>query len=289
MKDYDIPFSSDDTHRFLPLLISLMVGMAALLLCLGTSINGWVVDRHGSYTNNFTVDIPAQSDDGEAKISRVRDAVQKIPGVANVQQLSDDRIRQLLKPWFGSGDVIADLPLPAVLEVKLTSHMPLDYNVVQKELAAIVPGTQVDTRERWVSSFTEFAGALQALVTLLAIAIAIAMAVTISFASRASLHLHGRTVNLLHSMGAEDGYIASQFQREAFLLTLRGSLVGSVSAGLFYLLIGKYVASLQVASLPSLYMGLPHVALLLLLPLACGCVAWGATFVTVRRQLQKVL
>ena len=289
MTRYDIPFANDDTHRFLPWLIGLMVGMAALLLCLGTSINGWVLDSHASYSNSFTVDIPAQ-DDIAPKISRIRESLQKIKGLTGVEQLSDARMKEMLKPWFGSGDTMGDLPLPVVLDVMLDAKAQAPvYADLQKEFAAIAPGTQVDARERWVSTFAQFSGALQALVTMLAVTIALVMAVTISFASRASLHLHERTVNLLHSMGAEDDYIARQFQREAFMLTLRGALLGCAAAGVLYLFIGRYMASLQVATLPSLFMGFSHIALLLLLPVACGTVAWLATFVTVRRQLQKVL
>ena len=290
MTRYDIAFANDDTHRFLPWLIALMVGMAALLLCLGTSINGWVLDRHSDYSNSFTVDIPTQGDDMAAKLSKIRESLQKVKGIAAVEQISDARMKEMLKPWFGSGDAIQDLPLPIVLDVMLDAKAPApNYSELQKELAVIAPGTQVDARERWISSFAQFSGALQVLVTLLAVTIALVMAVTISFASRASLHLHERTVGLLHSMGAEDGYIARQFQREAFMLTLRGALAGCAVAGFLYLLIGRYMASLQVATLPSLLMGISHILLLLLLPVACGAVAWGAAYVTVRHQLQKVL
>ena len=268
-----------------------MVGMAALLLCLGTSISGWVVDSHTSYTSSFTVDVPSQGDGtGAAKIAKIHDTLQKLKGVTTVTELSDDRMRDMLKPWFGSGEGLDGLPLPTLLDVAFDPKMPApNYVDIQKELDAIVQGTQVDARERWVNSLSQFSDALQLLVSLLAVTIAMVMAVTISFASRASLQLHERTVGLLHSMGAEDSYIAGQFQREAFMLTLRGALAGCVVAAVLYLLVGRYMASLQVASLPSLKMGMSHVLLLVALPFSCGVVAWCAAYVTVRRQLQEVL
>ncbi|NBX04356.1 MAG: FtsX-like permease family protein [Alphaproteobacteria bacterium] len=289
MTRYDIAFSSDDTHRFLPWLIALMVAMAALLLCFGASINGWVVDRHGAYSSNFTVEIPAQDEDSAPKIDKIRDSLQKIKGVARVSQVSDEHMQELLKPWF-DGDMMKDLPVPAVFEVAMEPKAPApNYPELQKTLSDIIAGTQVDARERWVASFTQFSSALQSIVGGMAAVIALAMAVTIAFSSRASLHLHSQSVGLLHSIGAEDGYIASQFQREAFLLTLRGALIGCISAGALYVAAGHYVASLNVASLPSLAMTPLHLALLLVLPLLCGVVAWMTAYVTVRRQLQKVL
>lgn len=289
MTRYDIPFSGDDTHRFLPWLIGLMVGMATLLLCIGASINGWVVDSNSNYVHSFTVDMPAQ-EGADAKAAKLMDILKAIEGVASISRLGDEHMRQMLSPWFGGGEVVQDLPLPTVFDVRLKEGAPaLDYGKLQTQLAAIAAGTQVDARERWVASFSEFSEALRALVSALALTIVLVMSMTISFAARASLHSHGRTVALLHSMGAEDSYIARQFQREAFCLTLRGAAVGCVIAAMLYLLAGYYVSSLQVAALPSLAMHLSHYLLLVLMPLGCALVAWLAASLTVRHQLQKVL
>lgn len=290
-RQYDIPFATDDAHRFLPWLIGMMVGMAALMLCLVTSINGWIVTSHGSYSNNFTVDVPAISDERDAKILKIRDALRRMPGVTAVDQIGEEALRAQLKPWFGSGDVAQDLPLPTVLEVT-TDGKPGDadyYIQAQKTLSAIVPGTEVDAHERWVASFADFTSAVQAIVGGLAVMIIGVMSAMIGFAARASLKMHKRTVHLLHSIGAEDNYIAKQFQREAFLLAVRGGLAGCVIACVVYWIAGNYIASLHSAIIPSLALGLPHAGLLLLMPLGCGGVAWLATRVTMLRQLERVL
>ena len=68
----DIPFSGDDAHAFLPWVIGIMACLAALLLCLGLSFGGWIIENRGTYANSFTVDIPAAGDDLPEQISEIK-------------------------------------------------------------------------------------------------------------------------------------------------------------------------------------------------------------------------
>src|SRR4051812_33122677 len=112
----DIPFTTDDAHTFLPWVIGIMACLAALLLCLSLTAGSWIADRHAAYTGNFTVDIPA-SDDMEAQVTKIRAALQKLPGVQAVEQVSERRLKDMLKPWLGDSEAVDALPLPAVLDV----------------------------------------------------------------------------------------------------------------------------------------------------------------------------
>src|SRR5256885_381801 len=106
MKRSDIPFNADDAHAFLPWVIGIMVCMATLLLCLELTLGSWIIDRSATYANNFTVNVPAGGDDMPAKLSRIHDALEKIRGVTDVSQVSDSKLRDMLKPWLGSGETV---------------------------------------------------------------------------------------------------------------------------------------------------------------------------------------
>ncbi len=285
----DIPFSADDAHALLPWIIGVMACMATLLLCLGLTAGGWITDRHDSYTTRFTVTIPAGVDDLQVKLGKIEDALKKFPGVTGVAQVSESHLRGMLKPWLGNSDTMDGLPLPTVLDVTADGAAPIDYKTLQSKLAGIAAGTEVDAHERWVASFASFSAVTQYTIAVLAAFIVGALALMIAFTSRTALRLHARTVQLLHSIGAEDGYIARQFQREAFLLTLRGTAPGCFMAGLIYWAVGAYLDSLQAAMLPPLSVTGSHVLLLLLMPLACAGVAWLAARLSVLRQLQQAL
>lgn len=285
-----IPFAADDAHRFLPWLIGIMVGLVTLLLCLALTINGWILDRHGSYSNTFTVNIPASSDDIAPSVAKIEDTLKALPSAVMVTRINDSKLRTMLAPWFGSSDMVKELPLPTMYEVTLDEGAtPPDYKALQRTVNGLVPGTEVDTHEHWLTAFASFSAALQWLIGFLSGLIICAMALTIAFTSRASLKLHNSTVLLLYSIGAEDRYIARLFQNEVFQLALRGAVCGCLAAGVFYWIGGMYMSSLQSPQLPALSFTLKHVALLFLMPLICGGIALLSARVSVIRQLHRLL
>ena len=198
-------------------------------------------------------------------------------------------MRTMLKPWLGTGVETESLPLPFVFDITTSPTTKLDYKQLQTTLSAIVDGTEVDSHEAWVANFISFSSSLRSVMTALATLIIGGLALMIAFTSRASLKLHSRTVNLLHSIGAEDNYIMKQFQREALMITLRGTVPGCIVAGLAYWGAGFYMASLDSPVIPSFSMKASHIALLVIMPLACGLVSQIAARISVIKQLQRVL
>jgi cell division transport system permease protein len=290
LKRADIPFSADDTQRFLPWLVALMVGLAVLWLSLAVTLGHWVGARNDTYNQNFTVNIPAEAMKSADSLANLEGTLRRTVGVKEVTRLSSAELRELLSPWLGAITDSDDLPLPAVYEVSLTKQAAaFDINALKSTLAAIIPTAQIDTQEAWASTFASFTGGLQWLTALLASIMIGAMVLIIIFSSRASLKLHSRTVQLLHSMGAEDSYIAGQFQQEVFVLSLRGALAGSFIALALYWLIGFYLGSLGSSLLPTLDLYNGHALLVVIMPVLCSGIAWFAARYCVMKQLEKVL
>jgi cell division transport system permease protein len=284
----DIPFSADDSHRFMPWLIGMMAGLAALFLSLGLSVNHWVVDRHGEYSNSFTVNIPL--DDNQAdRVAKVQAALSKTPGVMQVTQVTDAKLKDMLKPWLGNSPM-DDLPLPSVLDVTLVpGASKLNYIGLQKGLTPLAPGVEVDAHERWVSTFSEFSYAIRFVTLVLALLVIFGMAMTIAFTSRAALKLHSKTVHLLHTVGAADDYIMRQFQQEAVRVALPGACVGVAAAAILYSAMGSYIGSLKISLVPPLGLTTEHFILFFLLPIVCAGAAWCVARFSIALQLQRTL
>ncbi len=288
----DIAFSSDDSHRFLPWLIGMMVALAALLLCFVVTINGWVIERHGDYTHNITVNIPVPDNEhapSDEAINKIISALEQSSGVMSVNRVEPEKLKKMLVPWLGENMANAELPLPIVLDVALKPGVTVDIPKLQAALDQLASGTEVDTHEAWVAAFISFSTAIRTVITMFAVLIVVSIGLMIAFTSRASLHLHSKAVNLLHSVGAEDKYIARQFQQEACALTMRGAGAGCAIAALGFWGMGQYMQSLGNSSIPSLAMGQTHFILLICVALACGLVAWTTARVSVMKQLKQML
>lgn len=287
LKRPDIPFSADDAHRFMPWLVGMMAGLATLFLSLGLSVDHWVSDRHVEYSRNFTVNIPA-SDNQAERVAKVQNVLSKTPGVLQVTQIPDFKLKEMLRPWLGNSPM-DDLPLPTVLDVTLTQNARLNPTGLQKGLSVLVPDIEVDAHERWMQTFSQFSSAIRTITFVLALLVICGMAMTVAFTSRAALKLHSKTVHLLHTIGAEDDYIMRQFQQEAVRITLPGAMAGVACAAILYSVVGKYIATLKLTLAPPLELSGLHFTLFILLPLFCAAAAWAVARISIALQLQRTL
>ncbi|MDX2073519.1 MAG: hypothetical protein SFX19_04030 [Alphaproteobacteria bacterium] len=286
----DFTFAKDDAHRFLPWHIGIMVALATFLLSLVLALGGWVGDHREDYTANISVILPGALENLDDKTARVKAVLGKEKSIAEVKQVSESNLRELLVPWIGNGDALLDMALPVVLDVTLKEDAaPLDEKSLQKALSDIEPTIELDTHNSWAEVFATFIRILQGLAVTLVATILGAMTLMIVFSARASLHLHQRTVDLLHAMGAEDGYIARQFQHEHFKIGLRAAAIGTAAAAFAYWGLGLCVAAIKAPVLPSFAFSQPHIALVLLMPLGCALVVRYTTRVSVLGQLREIL
>jgi cell division transport system permease protein len=285
----DIYFAGDDSHRFLPWLVGVMVCLAAILLNLGITVSGWIANQHTSYSSSFTVNLPASTENLERKLAEVNAKLKQTPGIASAVVMKESELLSLLSPWLGESSARGALPLPTVIDVTTAPNASIDYRILQKNLAEIAPGTELDAHEQWIATFASFASTAKWLLMSLAAVIVAAIAVMIAFTSRAALKLHGRTVQLLHAVGAEDNYIARQFQMDAFRMVLPAAFGGALLAVVLFFAISRYLASLPASILPAFSLNGEHAALLFFLPLSCGFLAWLVARVSVLRQLRRSL
>ena len=268
-------------------MIGLMSAMATLMLCLGLTLDTWMGPAAASLRDTLSVQIPAQANREQAE-KRVAAALERLPEARNVRLLSDTEVTALVRPWLGLDDAALNhLDLPAVFEVSLT-HQAGDASALQRQLNTLAPGTTVDTQAEWAEKFARLTHAVQIILYALAASIVAALTGMMVFTSRAAMKLHAGTVRMLHAIGADDSYIARQFQQNALALSLRGAVPGVCAAGLGYAALGFYISRLDAPALPPLTLTFHHLAMLAALPFACACVAWVAVRIATFAQLSHL-
>jgi cell division transport system permease protein len=223
--------------RMLPLLVAAMTFLAALALAGSAGAAALVRHWQTGAAAALTVQVPApatplpHAGDGvaETRLDRALATLHALPGVASVHALTTDELADLLRPWLGRGSGDLSLPLPAVIQVHLRGDAP-DVAEMQARLDGAVPGALVEGHGEWVQRLAVLARSLQACAFLaLAVVAAIAVAV-IMVATRAGLSARRDAIDIVHALGATDGYIADRFAGRATLLAALGAVGGALAA-----------------------------------------------------------
>lgn len=296
MKMKDLPLERDGSTRFLPWLVGFMVYLAALALTAGIAMQKLVLRWDQGLAGRLTVQLPppdsaspgAEGREVEARLAEVITLLQNTPGVTDAEALDRDEIAALLEPWLGDGVHDQDLPLPTLISVTLDPEAAPDLGALSARLTRVVPGAVIDDHQRWLGNLLDFAHTIETLAILIVIAVGGTAVITVVFVTRAGLSIHRRVIDLLHLIGAQDSYIARQFQGHALRLGLQGGSIGLVLALATILLIGHLVERSQAALLPDLSLSLAEWLLLALLPLATALVAMVTARITVLRNLSRL-
>jgi cell division transport system permease protein len=277
----DIPFTRDDSGRFIPRIIAIVMVLVTFMCLLSISLGESLKHSSDAQAGRVLVQIPAQ--DGQAEITqKVMGALSASSVFKQVEQMDDAQLKKQMQPWLGELDAFDALPIPNVIRIQWKKEDAGNVERLRNLLAPISSTIQVDAPSEWAANFARFSSLIQTVLLLLSGALIAAAITLLVFTATTSLKLHQRTVSLLHSIGAHDDYIAAQFQANAALLAFKGAAIGSLIALLLFAVVGFVIRSLNVAMLPDLGVGVAH--LLVVILLVCGaafigfCTARWATF-----------
>jgi cell division transport system permease protein len=288
----DLPLAADESSRFMPWIVALMVYLAALALA-GALVAQSAVERWSrNLLGSLTVEImPSDDSDPKAANVRVESATALLlgtPGVAAAEVLSDERIAGLLAPWLGSAD-LGELPLPVLIDVQLKPDATVDLAALGARLADAVPGARLDDHQRWLKRLVSLGRVVELVAAAVLVLIAAAAAAVTAFSTRTALAIHHGVIQVLHLIGAQDSYVARQFQAHALALALRGGLYG-LAAAAATILAAEYFGEPQDGGLgPGLSLALWQWAALLPLPLASGLIAMLTARATVLAALARMV
>jgi cell division transport system permease protein len=284
----DLPLRRDASGRFLPWIIALMVYLAAVggvaLIWLGDTLARW----DESLTSELTLQLPA--DTSTARIDMALGAVRQTKGVAWAYLLPPEETAKLLEPWLGNTVPIGSLPLPRLVDVRVEPNVPIDYTTLRQQLGSIVSGAQLDNNSTWLAGVRQFALRVEGFITAGVIVVTALIIAIIVFTARIGLAIHRSVIELLHLLGAQDSYIARQFQVHALGLGLRGGVIGGVAAAVTVIILGP-AAHMFALPVPIATYGILDWrlwVLWLLTGLAAGGVAMVTARITVLRQLARM-
>lgn len=283
----DLPFERDQSTRFLPWIVALMVFLGVLMFAGALVVAGTVQAWDSNLTGRMTVQVPdAVADD--ATTGRLLAMLRQTPGVTRAEVVPAETVAALLVPWLGEGAVESDLPVPALIDVELAPGARIDAARLSTRLAEAAPGTAVDDHRAWLSALIDLGRAVEALAFAILALIASAAVIAVVFTTRSGLAVHAAIIELLHQMGAHDRYIAGQFQLQAMMLAIRGGLAGAVAAAAVLVVIGWVASGVDAAFLPPLTLAPVEWIALLVVPVAAIAISMLTARITVLRALARM-
>ncbi len=279
--------------------LDVVIGVMAFLaaLALGASL---VADRaaegwRAGLSGRLTVQVlppehgapnPALAQETAAAL----DVLRSTDGVVHADEISQEETLKLVEPWLGSGAVIADLPLPRLIDATLVPGARIDLAALTQRLKQAAPDSVLDDHSHWIARLKGVADAvIWSAYGILAL-IAIATASAIAFATRAGLEAHHDIVSLLHQMGARAGFIARAFEWHYFVSALFAASVGGALAAAFFVAAGglESVGIEPVPFLPPLSLQPAELGWLIVVPLASAFIAWATARLSVLAALRRI-
>jgi cell division transport system permease protein len=268
-------------------LVGAMVFLASLALAGGLAVGQFAArwERGAGALMLVQVPDPAAASPAEGtRLEAVLQALRTLPGIARAAPVPAARLAELMQPWLGSAAGV--LPLPGLVEVTLARPGP-DPRLLAAALARAAPGAVAEDQGAHVAPLLAFAKSLTALSMGVAALVGLVAAAMVAFAVHATLAAQRATLEVLHSLGAADRWIAAAFARRAG----RQALAGSIAGGLLALPVLAGLATLAeplssgvrgLLAAPSLW--LPA----LLLPVPAWALARASAWITVQRWLSRL-
>ena len=283
---------------------SALVAVVAIMTFLASLITGAVMLVIGStaewqseVAREMTIQVrPIPNRPIDTEVAKAVTVARAASGVADVRPYSREDSARLLEPWIGTGLALEDLPVPRIIVVRLQSGAQPDRAALRAALAQQVAGATLDDHGGWVDRMRTMAGSAIAIgIAMLALMLT-ATVLSVAFATRGAMAANRPIVEVLHFVGARDGYIARQFQRHFLALGLKGGAIGGGAAialfALAQLLVDRFIGTTggeQIAALfGSFSIGALGYGLIGLQILVNAIVTAGASREVVNRALATV-
>jgi cell division transport system permease protein len=217
--------------RALIAVVGIMTFLASLTVGAVILVNHSAENWRSDVSSEITIQVrPAPSRNIDADVERVIAIAKGITGITGVKAMSKDESAALLAPFLGSGLKLDDLPVPRMIVATLASGTTPDLAQLRRALAAEVPPASLDDHRGWAGRMRAMANTVIAVgFAILALMLA-ATILSVSFATRGAMATNRPVIEVMHFIGARNGFIAGHFQRHFLVLGLQGGLAGGGAA-----------------------------------------------------------
>lgn len=219
-----------------------VVAIMAFLSCLTAGAVYMINDSASAWLRDVASEVTVQVTPGEggtdAAGKRANEIVQFLTGqngVRNVQLLTVAQSGELIQPWLGEVNGLGDLPLPRLIAVEIDKNDPPDITTLRAALTKRFPDATLDDHRAWQQQIKRVTGSLALGGLFVIVLMAAATVGIIVSAARSAIASNRDIVEVLNFVGAEERFIARQFELHFFKLGIKAGIVGALAAATVFL------------------------------------------------------
>ncbi|MHC1547846.1 cell division protein FtsX [Phyllobacterium sp. K27] len=223
----------------LMIVIAIMTFLACLTVGAVSLVQTTAATWQSQISTEATIQIrPVEGQDMEAMLAEASRIAQGFAGVKSTRIIDRDATARLLEPWLGTGLDIDELPVPRLVVVTLDEASPPDFAALRSMLVGQIPAASFDDHRTWVDRLVSMARSTVLIGTGVLSLVVAATILTVIFATRGAMAGNGHIIEVLHFIGAEQKFVARQFERHFFWTALKGAAFGGALAIFIFLMVG---------------------------------------------------
>jgi cell division transport system permease protein len=223
--------SANVSGNALVLVIAIMAFLACLTLGAVSMVRSTAQSWESQISREITIQIkPDDKLDMEKALADARDLALTFDGTTNGTIVDKAATARLLEPWLGAGLNLDDLPVPRLVIITIDEQNPPDFAAMRTMLTKTIPQAYLDDHRTWVDRLVAMAHTTALIGTGVLVLVFSAMVLTVVFATRGTLSGNRHIVEVLHFVGAEAGFVASEFQKHFLKISLKGAGAGGLLA-----------------------------------------------------------
>lgn len=222
--------------RALVLVIAIMTFLSCLTLGAVTLVRDTASVWENQIAREATIQIkPADGLDMEAALETAARIASGFAGVKNARIVDRAATARLLEPWLGSGLDIDELPVPRLVIVTIDEDSPPDFAAMRAMLAPELASASLDDHRTWVDRLVAMARTTVTIGVAVLILMLSATVLSVVFATRGAMAGNGHIIEVLHFVGAEANFIASEFRRHFLVTGMKGAAAGGLAAVVIFI------------------------------------------------------
>lgn len=202
----------------------------------------------GAVANEMTIQVrPDSRRNIEADVARAVEMARAVASIDAVRAVPKAESDKLLEPWLGAGLDLVELPVPRLIVLRLKGMPGSELAAFREGLRREVPTASLDDHRLWLRRLSTMANTiiLAGVATVLLVLTAAALAV--AFATRGAMAGSRDSVEVLHLVGADDAFIAREFQSRFLRLGLKGGAAGGLAAIVAIAILGWFTSRWSAA------------------------------------------